>query len=393
MFTCFLLVGVMFTAPVHAGDLLVRNVKLVTAPGGAPIDGASIIIRDGVITDVTTDQIKYDGKTLDGGGRVATAGLWNCHVHFTDTELATNAPAIVRDMLLKYGFTSVVDTGSFLAGTQRLASAIDGGQMDGPRIVTANGSFVHTGGTPAYLPGIQLPEIGAPMQAAPAVNAVLDEGADGIKIFSGSFMAPGETIWLRREVIKAITDAAHARGSFVIAHPTDRRGFVNAVENGVDMLAHTAPPAGPLGEDLIASMIENKVALAPTLKLWSWELARNGAPPEAVTQYQTAGVDQLREYASAGGEVLFGTDVGYMRDYDTAEEFEMMARAGMSFDETLAALTTNPAKRFANESGRLEVGAPGDLAIYEADPTADVKAFARIAYTIRDGRIVYDGGE
>ena len=46
--------------------------------------------------------------------------------------------------------------------------------------------------------------------------------------------------------------------------------------------------------------------------------------------YQDSGVAQTAEYLRAGGEILFGTDVGYMRDYDTAEEFEMLRRAGMA---------------------------------------------------------------
>jgi len=377
----------------HAADLTITNVRLVVAPGEAPIDQATILIRDGKIAEITTGLeagAPSEGTSiLNGGGRLATAGLWNSHVHFTDPKLATDAPDIVRDMLLAYGFTSVVDTGSFLEGTQRLVSAIDQGQMDGPRIVLANGSFVFTGGTPSYLPGIQLPEIATPQDAAPAVAQVLDQGADGIKIFSGSFMSPTETIHLPADAIRAITIAAHKRDAFVVAHPTDRIGLKNAIENGVDVLAHTAPPAGPLGKKLVATMLKSNVALIPTLKLWAWELTRAGVPEVGVRQYQNSGVSQLKEYASAGGEILFGTDVGYMRDYDTREEFEMMARAGMDFDQVLAALTINPAKRFAGETGRVEAGAPGDIVIYNGDPTKEVTAFAQVAHTVRGGRIVY----
>lgn len=34
--------------------------------------------------------------------------------------------------------------------------------------------------------------------------------------------------------------------------------------------------------------------------------------------------------AAAGGATLFGTDVGYMGDYDPFDEYTLMARAGMS---------------------------------------------------------------
>ena len=55
---------------------------------------------------------------------------------------------------------------------------------------------------------------------------------------------------------------------------------------------------------------------------------------------------QLGAFSKAGGQVLFGTDVGYTDLFDTSDEFKWMSRAGMSFDEILSSLTTNPAERF-----------------------------------------------
>ena len=373
-----------------AEDLAITNVRLYPGPGVPPIERATILIRDGMIAAVGSGLATGDLAVLDGRGRAAAAGLWNSHVHFMDPELRTNAATIVREMLLRYGFTSVVDTGSVLEDTQRLAAAIARGEIAGPRIMTASGGFVFTGGTPSYLPDVRLPELATPAAAQPAIDAVLDAGADGVKIFSGSFITPTETILLPPEVIRAVTAAAHARGSFVVAHPTNRAGFVNSIENGVDVLAHTAPPAGPLGTDVIETMLEHNIGLIPTLKLWSWELGRFNVPEAQTLEYQNAGVSQAAEYRAAGGEILFGTDVGYMRDYDTTEELEMLRRAGMDFAAVHAALTTAPARRFARESGVVETGAAGDIVILADDPASDVTAFARVAVTIRGGRVVYD---
>ena len=49
-------------------------------------------------------------------------------------------------------------------------------------------------------------------------------------------------------------------------------------------------------------MLETRVALIPTLKLWSWELRRAGVPAAQIAAFQHAGVEQLREYFTAGGE-------------------------------------------------------------------------------------------
>lgn len=394
LFACTLITvaaSTTFACPAAAQDLAITHVRLYAAPNAAPIEDATIVIRGGRVSAVGAGIVTDGLPVLDGGGRAATAGLWNCHVHLTDPTLAEDAGAVIGAMLFRYGFTSVVDTGSELGETLALAAAIEANRLAGPRIVAAGGSLVYTGGTPAYLPGVRLPEVATAREARAVVNGVLDDGADGVKIFSGSFISPTETVLLPADLIRAITAAAHARGAFVIAHPTDRDGLVNAVGNGVDVLAHTAPPAGPLGSALTRQMLASGVALIPTLKLWSWELARSGVPAPGIEAYENAGVDQLREYFAAGGEILFGTDVGYMRDYDTAREFELMQRAGLEFPDILASLTTRPARRFAGESGTVEAGVPGDVVIFGRSPAADVSAFADVAYTVRAGRVVHDG--
>ena len=59
----------------------------------------------------------------------------------------------------------------------------------------------------------------------------------------------------------------------------------------------------------------------------------------------------MRAYAQAGGQILFGTDVGYMTDYDPAEEYRLMARA-LTPMQILASLTTAPAARWKEEARR-----------------------------------------
>jgi hypothetical protein len=75
-------------------------------------------------------------------------------------------------------------------------------------------------------------------------------------------------------------------------------------------------------------------------------LRKQGLPP-AVTEIVLGRAQaQLRAFADAGGQVLFGTDVGYMTEYDPADEYVFMQQAGLSYARVLAALTTAPAERF-----------------------------------------------
>ena len=182
--------------PVEGQNLAIVHVSLQPAPDAARIDDATVVIRDGRVAAVGRRLSAGDLPVLDGGGRVATAGLWNSHVHLTDPALADNAESVLREMLLRYGFTSALDTGSPLDDTLQLAAEIEAGRLAGPRIVTASGSLVYANGTPAYLPDVRLPELSTPGEAALLVNGFLDQGADGIKIFSGSFKSATETVLL-----------------------------------------------------------------------------------------------------------------------------------------------------------------------------------------------------
>jgi imidazolonepropionase-like amidohydrolase len=57
-----------------------------------------------------------------------------------------------------------------------------------------------------------------------------------------------------------------------------------------------------------------------------------------------------------GGEVLFGTDVGYMTAYDPTEEYALMAKAGMTLLQILASLTAGPTERFGYRLPSINIG-------------------------------------
>ena len=63
----------------------------------------------------------------------------------------------------------------------------------------------------------------------------------------------------------------------------------------------------------------------------------------------------------------------------------------MSFTQVLTSLTTNPADRFGfgSRSGRVRKGMDGDLTVFNGDPGRDVAAFARVRYTVREGKLIF----
>jgi imidazolonepropionase-like amidohydrolase len=67
-----------------------------------------------------------------------------------------------------------------------------------------------------------------------------------------------------------------------------------------------------------------------------------------------------------------------------------MAQA-LDWRQILASLTTAPASRFgfAKRKGRIARGMDADLVLLSADPAQDPAAFAKVAYTIRGGRVIW----
>jgi imidazolonepropionase-like amidohydrolase len=196
-------------------------------------------------------------------------------------------------------------------------------------------------------------------------------------------------------VVRAATGEAHRLHRLVVAHPSNDAGLAAALDGGVDVLAHTTPDGGPWDAALIGRLKRARLALIPTLKLWKFELSRRGVDSANAQEFLQVAVEQLRAYSEAGGEILFGTDVGYMTDYDPSDEYRYMEQAGMSFRQILVALTTAPARRFGRverTSGRLEPGMEADLVLLNADPATDIRALTRVRSVWRQGRVIYPQG-
>jgi len=234
-------------------------------------------------------------------------------------------------------------------------------------------------------PEMQLPEVASPNEAAQLAENYMRMGLDGIKLFTGAFMGNKPVINMDIPIVEAAVNVAHGDNKPVFAHPQNRTGVDNALASRVDILAHTVPSEPDFTADELAHFKTQHTALVPTLTLWTTVVE----DPAVTSRLVASGVQQLKTFSANGGPVLFGTDVGFTANYDTTLEFELMRRA-LSFNEILASLTTSPAAYFkASNKGRVEKGLDADLVILDDDPASDVRNLAKVAYTIRAGKIIY----
>jgi imidazolonepropionase-like amidohydrolase len=238
---------------------------------------------------------------------------------------------------------------------------------------------------------IHIPNTETPEQAIALVRDHAAKGANGIKLFTGSDQGRGRVALLPLAVAKAAVDEAHRHGMLVFAHPTNVEGVRIATESGVDVLAHTVPESPPWTSEFTEQLKRAHLSLIPTLTLFDVEMRKGNAPDQQRTAFVAQMVDQLRAYSQAGGDILFGTDIGYTDHYDTAMEFNLMSQAGLNYKQILASLTTNPARKFrvSDQTGRIAKNMKADLVVLSADPAQDVTAYSKVRFTIRNGEVIY----
>jgi imidazolonepropionase-like amidohydrolase len=390
----FLLLAAWQGTAAHAQTLVLKGGTV----DAAPLPDAVVVVSSGAITAVGRAgevQIPPDARVIDCAGKTVVAGFWNSHVHFTEAvwKTAANGPAApltahMQAMLTRWGFTTVWDLGSDPSDALPLRARVMAGEVLGPNIFSA-GSIFPRGGHPAYLPAeMKLPETDMPEQAAQWARSFLGMGLDGIKLFTGSFMGDDKPVTnMDVAVAKAAVDVAHAQGKPVFAHPQNKAGVDVVIAAGVDVMAHTTPVRGFIEytPEQLARFKSQGTALIPTLSLFTTVVL----DPAVTARITAVTVNQLRQFSENGGAVLFGTDIGFIKIYDTTLEYELMHRA-LSERQVLASLTTNPAQYFkAAKKGRVETGFDGDLIVLDGDPIADVRNLAKVAYTIRAGQIIY----
>lgn len=391
----FLLLIIETCATANAQTIALTGGSVYASPDAAPIADAVVIATNGVITAIGSRgdvQIPADISVIDCTGKTIVAGFWNSHVHFTEGPWrnAATAPAATLEqhmqaMLTRWGFTSVWDLGSDPDDSLPLRRRVNSGEVRGPNIFFA-GNMFPKGGHPVYIPReVPLPEVASPEEAAKLSRDYLAMGLDGIKLFTGAFMGDKPVVNMEPAVAKAAVDVAHAQGKPVFAHPQNKTGVDTVIEAGVDVLAHTAPGPSGYSPEQLARFKSQGIALVPTLSLFTTVVL----DPAVTERVVAAAVGQLKQFSDNGGVVLFGTDIGFIKLYDTSTEVELMHRA-LGERQVLASLTTNPAAYFkaANKS-RVEKGFDADLAVLDGDPVADVRNLAKVAYTIRAGQVIY----
>lgn len=377
--------------------LVVTGAKVFPAPEAAPLLNTTVLIQDGKIAAVGANiEIPKDAVQLACDDCFIFAGFWNAHIHFTEPKWAkaATAPAAtlahdIADMLTSSGFSTVVDLASDLRTTSALRRRINSGEIAGPRIFTAGSAIYPPNGVPYYLDNLPaqiraiLPQPSTAAEAAAIEQRNIAAGANVLKLFTGSYISRTQINPMPLDVAQAAVSVAHAHHQLAFAHPSNLEGVRIAMDAGVDVLAHAPDTVAGVDDALLQLLIAHHMSMIPTLKLFSGE--------SDIANIR----DIVAKFHQFGGHLIFGTDTGFLTDYDLHEEYRQLAVTGLSFKDVLAMLTTGPVELFGlKNEGRVAPGNRGDLTILTADPSVrGLTAFTEVRYVIREGKVIFDASK
>jgi imidazolonepropionase-like amidohydrolase len=381
------------------GTLAIEHARIYTSPTAALILDGTVVIVDGRISAVGPGvQIPAGAIELPCDHCVVTAGFWNAHVHVTEPKWsmanwksAQELDAQLADMLTSRGFTTVVDTGSNPIDTIALRRRIESGELNGPLIYTAGPVLYPPHGIPFYVRDsaprwlqLLMPQPETPKAASDDVERNIRRGSDITKLFTGSWIAHGVVLPMPLDIAKAAVERTHQDGRLVFSHPSNLAGTQVAIQSGVDVLAHAPDSTEGIDRTLFSTMVHQNMAMIPTLKMFATTVTRDPGYLDPIYA-------EVHQFHLLGGQLIFGTDVGYMHDYTTDDEFSALVQCGLTPMDILAMLTTAPASRLgvSQIKGTVTPGKLADLTVLDADPAQDLAAFSRVRMTIRSGKVIY----
>lgn len=386
---------------------------IVDVTDGKTIPNAVVLVeanRIKAIGPASEVKVPSGARTVNAAGKWLIPGLMNMHVHLglalpgrAGAELAgeSDADLVLRMAVnarksLHAGVTTIRLPGDRRHADLALKRAIDRGEFEGPRMVSAGESIPITGGH-----GSRRGETyDGPFEIRREVRRQIAAGAQWIKIaISGGIATPGGDIaaaLMTRDEMEAVTDIARRHGVRVTAHSGSPSATLEAIEAGVSCIEH----GYFLTREVFRTMKEKDVWYVPTIVVSRPAtmpyFERIGSPPWYLERVKSVGRhhwEALRTAIQEGVRIALGTDQFPYEPNDgttaTVREAEYYVEAGMTPVQALRSATIDTATllAMAQDVGTLEPGKFADIVGVDRDPTKDISALRTIGFVMKDGRI------
>jgi imidazolonepropionase-like amidohydrolase len=419
--------------------LVFTHVTVIDATGSPAQPGMTVVIEGGRITEIgqpSVVNVPGGAEVVDATGKFLIPGLWDMHVHTVFGDWLPGGKEISLPLFIANGVTGVRDMGGELAVLAAWRSAIERGELLGPRIVLSGPML--DGPTPRFPSSIA---IRTPDDGRRAVADLKRRGADFIKLQS----------LIPREAVLAIADEARKQGIPFAGHVPDAVRASEASSAGQRSFEHLIGifegssrvedellkgPKGPKrfletfdpvkAAALIELLAKNQTWQCPTLV---WERGGNlieesdfehdararYAPTywkertwrkftdQILHEFNTDDLATRKQFVEkelelvgamhrAGVPFLAGTDtaagVYVFPGFSLHEELQLFVKAGFTPMEALQTATRNPSRflGLSDQLGTVEKGKAADLVLLSGNPLEDIQNTQKIAGVILHGR-------
>lgn len=199
------------------GTLAITGATLIDGLGGTPVSPATVVTGGGKIIAAgaaATVKIPAGAAIIDAKGKYIIPGLWDMHAHYEQAEWGP--------IYLAAGVTTVRDVGNEFEFITAIRDAVENGKGLGPRLLMAG---IVDGDSPAAI-GIQ--RVNTAEDAAKWVKKYHEAGFRQMKIYSS----------VKPEMVKAVSDDAHAAGMTVTGHIPRGMTVIDGVNAGMDQVNH-----------------------------------------------------------------------------------------------------------------------------------------------------------
>ena len=400
--------------------IAVVGVRLIDGRGGPPLEGATVLVKDGRIAEVgASDRVRVPAgaRIIRGAGMSLLPGLADLHTHLTggwDGD-AADFLGVRRTMgaLLYAGITTVLDPGDVTTWVKQLQTEVAAGRLAGPRIYYAG--FILDGAKPFW------PDISAAIvtdeQIGHFVSVAKQAGSDFVKAYIG--LTDGQ--------IKTVVDSAKRQGLRVIADAGGRNGSLGTAQAGIAAFAHAA--TRPMTDETVRYLVDHGTMSLTTLAVYESFAKRRfndltfldhplladvlspqyqkeirgfaarpmSAADSAMAQRLSEGfpnaMANVKRMVDAGVLVAAGTDAPYPGVYygeGLHRELELMVETGLTPLQAITAATANAARFIGPRAdwGTIEAGKVADLLLVRGNPAERISDTKNVVTVIQRGRVV-----
>lgn len=433
VFCTALSVGSTGAQPAATADslLLIRDVRYLDPDSGRMNGPTDILISGSRIAEIGALEAPRGATVIDGAGRFAIPGLFDCHTHLAHLTV-TSGDSLQRALegFVARGILQVRDVGGPLDVMKRLKERIESGELAGPDIYYSGPMLEHTPLTWQNVneqePGFTVP-VDTNEQVDSLLAAISSGGAHCVKAFGKSDRAvfahlveratalglpvvhdPGPPLFhqvpMDVSIELGVRSVEHAKAPWpIVLRPDLQAEHDSLLARNAGKMERTpfVTKVSALAVDGISDekldtladrMVTRRVYLCPTLLVFGVLGADSTSVPAPMRPIIVA-MDKISRHvtgrmAARGVPIMVGQDG--IDPEATLAEMRLLRECGVPPAEILRGATIHPARFLGMEDrvGSIKPGGVANVVILDKNPIENIDNVGTVSLVIHHGKVV-----